>query len=238
MTKYEWESELKKNIHRLPAAEIKRVLEYYDELFADKIERGKGETEIIGEFGNPVDVADKILSEYDGELTEEAPKVAPPTAETREPKAEEKEPAPAEEKKEEPSESKGDDKPEEKKEKESGELRLGRLVAFVLVNALTGFAFFILVASVWIVAISMVASVASILIGGAFGAVSSVITMFTESLGSGVAQLGMSIATFGIGILLAVLMDKVVIWLGKSTVKFFKWLKNWLTARRKTHEKA
>lgn len=71
MTKYEWETELKKNIHRLPADEIKRVMEYYGELFEDHIERGKTESQIINEFGNPVDVADKILSEYDGELVDD-----------------------------------------------------------------------------------------------------------------------------------------------------------------------
>lgn len=77
MTKYEWETELKKNIHRLPADEIKRVMEYYAELFEDHVERGQTESQIINEFGNPVDVADKILSEYDGELTDDVK--TPPT---------------------------------------------------------------------------------------------------------------------------------------------------------------
>lgn len=70
MTKYEWETELKKCIHRLPPEEIKRVTEYYSELFEDHIERGKTETQIINEFGNPVDVAFKILSEYDSEAND------------------------------------------------------------------------------------------------------------------------------------------------------------------------
>lgn len=77
MTKYEWESELKKNVHRLPAEEIRKILEYYDEIFADKIERGLSESEIVRQFGNPVDVADKILSEYDGELKDESPVPTP-----------------------------------------------------------------------------------------------------------------------------------------------------------------
>ncbi len=68
MTKYEWETELKKNIRRLPDDEIKRVTDYYGELFADKAERGESEREIVNEFGNPADVADKILSEYVGEI--------------------------------------------------------------------------------------------------------------------------------------------------------------------------
>ncbi len=77
MTKYEWESELKKNIHRLPVDEISRIMEYYDELFADKIERGYNECEIIGQFGNPVDVADKILADYEG-ATAQAPQTPTP----------------------------------------------------------------------------------------------------------------------------------------------------------------
>lgn len=68
MTKYEWESELKKNIHRLPDEEIARVMDYYAELFDDKIESGLRENDIIAEFGNPVDVADKIMSGFDGDL--------------------------------------------------------------------------------------------------------------------------------------------------------------------------
>lgn len=65
MTKYEWESELKRRIAGLPEDEIRRVLEYYNELFEDNIERGKSEARIVCEFGNPADVASKILSEYE-----------------------------------------------------------------------------------------------------------------------------------------------------------------------------
>lgn len=64
MTKYEWDSELKKRIYRLPADETKRVIEYYDEIFNDKAERGEDEREIIAQFGNPAEVADKILDDY------------------------------------------------------------------------------------------------------------------------------------------------------------------------------
>lgn len=83
MTKYEWESELRKNIHRLPDEEIRKVLEYYGELFADKAERGLSETEIVAQFGNPVDVADKILSEYEGELKPAEPVAVPPAQQSK-----------------------------------------------------------------------------------------------------------------------------------------------------------
>ena len=64
MTKYEWERQLKKGISGLPKAEQQRVLEYYNELFADKIDAGLREQYIISEFGNPYDVANKILVDY------------------------------------------------------------------------------------------------------------------------------------------------------------------------------
>ena len=66
MTKYEWERELKNNLKRVPEAEVARILDYYNELFADKAEEGLGEKEIIRRFGNPFDVAYKILYDYRG----------------------------------------------------------------------------------------------------------------------------------------------------------------------------
>lgn len=64
MTKYEWERQLKKGISGLPKAEQQRVLDYYNELFADKIDAGLREQYIISEFGNPYDVANKILVDF------------------------------------------------------------------------------------------------------------------------------------------------------------------------------
>lgn len=64
MTKYEWERQLKKGISGLPKEEQQRVLDYYNELFADKIDAGLREQYIISEFGNPYDVANKILVDY------------------------------------------------------------------------------------------------------------------------------------------------------------------------------
>lgn len=67
MTKYEWESGLKKGIASLPLAEKQRVLEYYDEIFSDKAEQGMKEEEIVAEFGNPYEAAAKILADYYGD---------------------------------------------------------------------------------------------------------------------------------------------------------------------------
>ena len=64
MTKYEWEKELKNNLKRIPEAEVARILDYYNELFADKEDEGMSEKEIVRKFGNPFDVAYKILYDY------------------------------------------------------------------------------------------------------------------------------------------------------------------------------
>lgn len=64
MTKYEWDRQLKKGISSLPAGEQRRVLEYYNELFSDKIDAGMKEQEVIAEFGNPYDVANKLIVDY------------------------------------------------------------------------------------------------------------------------------------------------------------------------------
>lgn len=74
MTKFEWERQLKKGIESLPRSEQQRVTDYYNELFADKIDAGMNEMEIISEFGNPYDVANKIIVDFynDGKYSAKA----------------------------------------------------------------------------------------------------------------------------------------------------------------------
>lgn len=77
MTKYEWERRLKKCLRDLPSIEQDKVFDYYDELFADKIECGMREEDIIDEFGSPYEVADRIRNEnrfgFDDDFYEEKP---------------------------------------------------------------------------------------------------------------------------------------------------------------------
>jgi len=70
MTKYEWERELKRHIAVLPKSEQARIFDYYGEIFEDRIEAGMRENDIIYEFGNPFDVAQKILADYRFDDTE------------------------------------------------------------------------------------------------------------------------------------------------------------------------
>lgn len=64
MTRREWEEELTNYLSDLPKSECDRVLEYYEELYEDKREMNIKPQNIINEFGNPLDVANKILDEY------------------------------------------------------------------------------------------------------------------------------------------------------------------------------
>ena len=70
MTKYEWERELKRHISALPKSEQAKIFDYYGEIFEDKIEAGMSESEIIREFGNPYDVARRILADFKVETPE------------------------------------------------------------------------------------------------------------------------------------------------------------------------
>ena len=63
MSKYEWEKELKKQLSSLPEEEQKPIFDYYGEMFEDRFESGMSEADIIREFGNPYDVAQKILAD-------------------------------------------------------------------------------------------------------------------------------------------------------------------------------
>ncbi len=77
MTKYEWERRLRNSLDDLPSREKDKVFDYYDELFADKIESGMLEEDIIDEFGSPYEVADRIRHEnqfgFDDDYYEERP---------------------------------------------------------------------------------------------------------------------------------------------------------------------
>lgn len=239
MTKYEWESELRKNIHRLPQDEIERVLEYYDELFADKIERGYRESEIVGQFGNPVDVADKILSEYEGELLSGEPVPTPKLS--REKPREEKEREERKREQEKPAErpaqieeiplAKNDPPPVAPTKSANSGFHGDRLLAFVLINVFTGFTFFIVIGVVWIVAASLTIAGGAMAVGGVAAAVWS-FTAFGASFGSGLAQLGMSIALCGLGILLLIGCIKIIKLLGVGMAKLFGALGRWICPKQ------
>lgn len=243
MTKYEWETELKKNIRRLPDDEIKRVTDYYGELFADKAERGESEREIINEFGNPVDVADKILSEYDGEIKPQdvgGDGIFPELADLHERGDERKQPSITVVRTDGKAVKRDDSaKPDEKKRAARSRGRgidPVRLALFIVVNVITCFLPVILFATALAVLASLVAAGGICALGGIAGAVISFGPIFCGSVGAGVAQLGMCLAVAGGGVLggiACVYMLKAAVRLCKE---LFLGVKSWLTIKEIEHE--
>ena len=64
MTYRQWEKTFKKRLSRLPKEERERALGYDAELYGDKLDAGTSESEIVREFGDAKDAADKIIAEY------------------------------------------------------------------------------------------------------------------------------------------------------------------------------
>lgn len=77
MNKNDWKNALSKALKELPAEERRRVLEYYDELFADRIDDGQREADIIMSLGDPKEAATKILSDYEAYLKRDESSVRP-----------------------------------------------------------------------------------------------------------------------------------------------------------------
>lgn len=210
MTKYEWFTELKRNIHRLPDDEVRRVTDYYDELFEDNIERGKTELEIIREFGNPSDVADKIMSEFDGELKDDDVTDMPPRKEKNMRSADGNDDARR------ATKVNGDGTAAMHADGEDVDKRNVKIAAFIVVNVVTCFAPMIIALVVWIVLAALAVAGAAIAIGGVAAAVVSFGPMFAVEFGTGFAQLGIALVLAGAGIVMAVLC----VYLIKQYAKF------------------
>lgn len=63
MTYKKWEKLLKKHLSPLSKEERDDALDYYYEIFSDKLEAGRLEEDIVQEFGNPETCALRILNE-------------------------------------------------------------------------------------------------------------------------------------------------------------------------------
>lgn len=77
MTLQEWEKKLKKYLSPLPKSEQNRIVEYYREMYGDKIDNGCSEAEILAEFGDPQVCAGRMISENADTEEQEEPIFAP-----------------------------------------------------------------------------------------------------------------------------------------------------------------
>ena len=63
MTFREWEKQFKKALKGISTQEKQTALEYYRELYGDKIDAGCSPEDAVAQFGNPVDCAQNIVAE-------------------------------------------------------------------------------------------------------------------------------------------------------------------------------
>ena len=79
MRQVEWEKKFLDSLERLPEAERYRIAEYYREMYGDKLESGQTPDEILAEFGDPKECAERILKENENgaENLVEEPKTQP-----------------------------------------------------------------------------------------------------------------------------------------------------------------
>ena len=219
MTKYEWERELKNNLKRVPEAEVARILDYYNELFADKAEEGMSEKEIIRKFGNPFDVAYKIFYEYRGSADAEPmetactpspfesvsytpPPTHPPVNLTHTPANPSGAP---------PRRTFFEPKPQPTPKKSGkGGAIAARLIFFL--------PYMIVMIVMWSLVVGIAAGGAGAALGGFVLAFAG---FFYPSFGAGLAASGAAIAAFGIGCLLCVAAYFLIKIAVKLTQKYF-----------------
>lgn len=259
MTKYEWETELKKCMVRLPKAEQDRVLAYYNELFADRADDRMSEKQIINEFGNPVDVAFKIMTEYgmDERAPDDERKIAPPdfysnkndelvsppdfwagkggrkTVSKADVNAEKEK---AKEEKEQRRDIKREDREARREERRETSSHSGAETAMFLIEIiLLGGLFLGVVAVVW----SLVITVYTVGFSFAAGAVYSLIcaVMPGVALGARLVEIAIIFLTLGIALVIIPNVVKIGKFGVKATAGLFNGMFGWYTNKNKKSDR-
>ncbi|MBQ8174107.1 MAG: DUF1700 domain-containing protein [Clostridia bacterium] len=63
MTKREFFADLRARLSGLSEADVRKSLDFYEEMIADRMEEGMGEEEAVAAIGTPAEIAERILSE-------------------------------------------------------------------------------------------------------------------------------------------------------------------------------
>ena len=77
MTFRDWEKQFKKALKGLSSQEKQTALEYYRELYGDKIDAGCSPEDAVAQFGNPIDCAQNIIAENAPETQKQNGNYAP-----------------------------------------------------------------------------------------------------------------------------------------------------------------
>lgn len=199
MTKYEWFKEFKNNLKDIPKEELNKAIEYYDELFEDKIDLGKTEIEIIDEFGSPSKASQNIKKEILYEKQEEDgfgviyDKVKTESVNQDNTKT---------------NNSQSNNFNKEKTSNTT--VNNNKETASNGREILDAFLYVLLCIAVWFVAICAVVVMGGCLFGGAFKTIFSIISIFVNDIAFGFFNTGLGLIQVGIGIVLAAFIEKII----------------------------
>ncbi len=228
MTKKEWFSRLRNFIQGMPQEEQRKIFDYYEELYADKRESGMSEWDIIAEFGNPQEVAGKMLTEMSTLHSEDAdsraaapvypaesdrrasPRTAPPGYGAP------PQYSPPPQYAESPHYAESPQSPAAEKRKFS----FGRLLVFIFLLIPCGAILFALIFAVWAAFLALTVSGVVIAIGGGGSAIYTLATAFES--GTWLAYAGAGLALVGAGIGLTCICSRLMGVFWKLTGKLCK----------------
>lgn len=226
MTKYEWERELKRHISALPKSEQAKIFDYYGEIFEDKIEAGMSESEIIREFGNPYDVARRILADFKAETPEEEGEG--PEAQEPERKMPKKQ-----------ADRIADDRPIAPEEETEGRKAtagdtFSRFCVAAVLFVFVGIPALIVLLCLAAAGIALFVSGFVMIVAGFADFIYFIVQICTYGVtGAYIAHLGIGIGCTALGFLLTPLFMHLTKWLFKGCGKIFVWTGNFISAKRR-----
>lgn len=232
MKKYDWDKQLRRELRSLPEDERETILDYYNEIFEDKRDRGERETEIIASFGSPYSVAEKILREsrsggtFRGNASYSADSIGVRKDDTL--YGFETEPYRASSKI--PKTSRAEfDVADEGKKSGGG----GRVAVFIILLIIFWIPILAVTVSVFVVLFAFVAAFVAVIAAGGFVAVIGFIDA-ASGVGAavGLVEIGAGVLVVGIGFLLC----PVCLWFGKIVWRLFRsvcsGIGRWLAGRK------
>lgn len=214
MTKREWMARLKNYIQGLPLEEQKKIFDYYEELYADKRESGMTEWDIIAEFGNPQEVAGRMLTEMSTLHEPEDGFYAPRTQEADYGAA--------------TRSTEGSSLPPQEVRSRK-KFSVGRLLVFLFVLIPCGLLLFALIAACWAVFLALTVSGVVVAVGGGITSAYTVATSFGTSLW--LAYAGIGLAAIGAGIALTCICSRFMGGFVTLTRKLFRGFRNFISRR-------
>lgn len=243
MTKYEWERELKKHIAVLPKSEQTKIFDYYNEIFEDRIEAGMRENDIIYEFGNPFDVAQKILADYRYDETETVrpPRYRPEREEKRfdESPREEKhfDEPPREERAAPPRQTANFDAPPAPKAETRSEGWFGRLLLMFFLYLFLGLPVLIVMVALAAAGLGLAVGCIAMIAGGFAQAVYWFVQMaIVGGVASCLALAGVGLFAAGLGFVFVTPCAKLAKWVILGAFKILKATFNYIRGKKAVRE--